>query len=235
MTEPDVALTDFALAVECVVLALALRSGGRRMHAVQRRFAALFLMIAVGSALGGVWHGFLNTYDSIASRIVWSATLLSLGLAVLALWFLVAEFRLYRQWKSAIRICGAVAFALYAFAVVFVTQLFQLAVLNLVPALVFLLAGLVAEYRSHGEKDVLVGILGIVLIFAAALLQQMRIDIHPVYLTYNAVYHALQGAAFLMLFKSVGGAFPAPSGAALIGLQVWLGDAGFDIGRRVSR
>jgi hypothetical protein len=205
LTEPDVALTDFALAVECVVLALALLSNRKWMEPMHRHFAALFLTIALGSALGGVWHGFLNTYDSIASRIVWAATLLSLGLTGLVLWFLVAEFGLYRPWRSVIRVFGVIVFALYALAVVFVTQRFQLAVLNLVPALMFLLAGLVGEYRRRGAGALLVGILGILLIFAATLLQQMRVDIHPVYFTHNAVYHALQGAAFLMLFKSVGG------------------------------
>lgn len=204
MTEPDVALTDFALAIECIVLALALLSNRKWMEPMHRQFAVLFLTIAFGSALGGISHGFLNTYDSIASRIVWSATLLSLGLTGLVLWFLVAEFGLYRPWRSLIRGFGVIVFALYALAVVFVTQLFQLAVLNLVPALVFLLAGFVDEYRRCGERVLVAGILGILLIFAATLLQQMRVDIHPFYLTHNAVYHALQAVAFLMLFKSLG-------------------------------
>ena len=92
----------------------------------------------------------------------------------------------------------------FAFAVVFGTQLFQLAVLDSAPALEFLLAGLVEKYRKRCGKDVLVGIMGIVFIFAATLLKQMQVDIHPVYFTYNDVWNALQGVVFLMLFNSVG-------------------------------
>lgn len=155
--------------------------------------------------MGGIWLGFLNSYDSALSRIVWSATLLSLGSAGLIVWFLVAEFPLYRPWRAIIRIFGLVVFAAYALAVVFVTQAFQLAVLNLFPALVLLLAGYVVEYRRCGEGPLLFGIFGILLIFVATLLQQLGLDIHPVYFTHNAVYHVLQGVAFLLLFNSIDG------------------------------
>jgi hypothetical protein len=205
LTEPDVALTDFALTVECVVFALALRSGKGSVGPLRRGFGALFLALAAGSALGGIWHGFLNSYDSALSRIVWSATLLSLGSAGLIVWFLVAEFPLYRPWRALIRIFGLVVFAAYALAVVFVTQAFQLAVLNLFPALVLLLAGYVVEYRRCGEGPLLFGIFGILLIFVATLLQQLGLDIYPVYFTHNAVYHVLQGVAFLLLFNSIDG------------------------------
>lgn len=205
MTEPDVALTDFALAIECAVIALAVRSGSAPIGPVHRGFAALFLTLAVGSALGGIWHGFLNSYDSTMSLIVWSATLLSLGLTGLVVWFLVSEFRLYRPLRGKIRSLGVVVFAAYGFAVVFVTQAFQLAVLNMLPALVLLLAGYVAEYRRRGEGALLFGVFGILLIFASSLLQQLGLDIHPVYFTHNAIYHVLQGVAFFMLFKSIDG------------------------------
>lgn len=79
---------------------------------MQRRFAVLLPMIAVSSVVGGVWHGFLNTHDSIASRTVWSAMILSLGTIGLVPWILVAEFDLYRPWQSVIRIFCAVVFAL---------------------------------------------------------------------------------------------------------------------------
>lgn len=90
------------------------------------------------------------------------------------------------------------------------------------PALAFLLAGFVDEYRRRGEGAMLVGILGIFLIFASTLLQQMRVDIRPLYFTHNAICHSLQGAALLMLFKSVG-AFSSAVRRGPVGFSGWVG------------
>jgi hypothetical protein len=42
--------------------------------------------------------------------------------------------------------------------------------------------------------------LGLTVSAAAALLQQTRVALHPVYFDHNAVYHVVQGAAVVLLY-----------------------------------
>lgn len=203
LTEPDVAITDFALAIECLVFSWVLLRKMGPIGTIQRLFALLFFTIAVGALLGGISHGFLLSGDTLESRIMWSATLLALGLTSLVSWHIGAEIQMTQPWRKATKSGAIVLFILYSLGVVCVTQTFELAVLNLAPALLFLLFGYIAVYRQHADMSVLIGIAGILLIFAASVLQQLGIGIHPVYFTHNAVYHVLQGLAFFMIFNSI--------------------------------
>ena len=203
LTEPNVALTDFALAIECFAITWLLWSRRPVSDTVQRLFAALFFTIGAGAVFGGITHGFLTSEEAVGSRAIWTATLLSLGLTAMVSWIIGARLLVPQPWWQAANFAAGVLFGLYALAVLFVTQAFEVAILDLLPALLLLLFGYVAAYRRNSEILVLMGISGILLVFVATGLQQFRVAIHPVYFTHNAVYHVLQGVALLLIFKSV--------------------------------
>ena len=76
MTEPDVALTDFALAIECALLAyLLLRRGRGRLRGW---FATFFGAVSAASVLGGTSHGFFASPEVPGHTLVWTATMLRL-------------------------------------------------------------------------------------------------------------------------------------------------------------
>ena len=86
MTEPDVALTDYAVAAECALLTglLFRRMPGRRE--MRRSFALLFASAGIAALAGGTVHGFFLQENSVAGTALWRITLLALGLTACAAW-----------------------------------------------------------------------------------------------------------------------------------------------------
>ncbi len=86
MTEPDVALTDFALALESAAfVAILWRSGG---PSKQLKFWLLlyFAAASVASLCGGLVHGYFLEPGTFGRAILWPAALLAIGVNALAAW-----------------------------------------------------------------------------------------------------------------------------------------------------
>jgi hypothetical protein len=101
--------------------------------------------------------------------------------------------------------------AIYATVVLLVTQRFWLAIAFYLPAVVALLAGFVAARRRSPSTALTWGVAGVALVFPAALVQQLRIALHPDYFNHNALYHLIQGVAFFLIFLGARGALARPS------------------------
>src|SRR5207248_3788197 len=81
MTEPDVALTDYALALECTVFA----------YLLQRREHTLFFgSAAVASLAGGTVHGFFLDARTLGNAVLWRLTLIAIGVTAASAWVLGA-------------------------------------------------------------------------------------------------------------------------------------------------
>ncbi len=200
MTEPDVTLTDYALAIECLIFAVILYRNKSRSVRLRRWFTLLFASICAASLFGGTVHGFFLEVDSLGHAILWPASLLAVGLTALAAWAIGAEL-LFSDRIS--RLIAAVAFAgflAYAVVVLFLTASFRIAILNYLPAALFLLIAFLAVYRREKNGSFLVAACGLVLTFAAAIFQQFELGIHRVYFNHNAVYHVVQAVALFLLF-----------------------------------
>jgi hypothetical protein len=102
-----------------------------------------------------------------------------------------------RHWIS---IAAAAEFAGYCVIVLFVTREFLIAVVNYLPAALFLFTALVFAYRHVRHKQLLVIIAGLMLTFIAAWIQTSEFGLHPVYFSHNALYHLIQALAMLMIF-----------------------------------
>ncbi|MBI1894690.1 MAG: hypothetical protein HYS14_11320 [Candidatus Rokubacteria bacterium] len=138
MTEPDVALTDYALAVECGVFAYLLSRRASRNRSLSAWFV-LFFGATTGTALaGGTVHGFFLDERTLGARVLWPAALLALGLVALAAWEIGATLRFAPPLVRKISLVARAEFVVYAGVVFFVSQAFAVAVLNYLPAMLFL-------------------------------------------------------------------------------------------------
>jgi hypothetical protein len=204
LLEPDVALTDLGLALECAALAGWLQ---RRAPATPLRpwFVVFFGATGISALLGLITHGFLSDFASTVYRVLWAATLLAIGIAALAGAAIGARLLFSAATAKRILMLAALAFAAYAAIVVLVSQSFAVAIAFYVPAAVFLLVAFVLTWLRRRKTHVLAGIAGLVLSFAGAAIQQAEIGLLALGVTHNALYHLVQAVALALIFAAAVG------------------------------
>ena len=202
MTEPDVALTDYVLALESVILAVLLMNQPAGRPDLQLWFVVFFTAAGLASALGGTVHGFFVARPSRLGSALWRATLVAIGVVAAAGWMIGAGILWgdsYGRWLLTI---VAAELMVYAVIVVAVSGAFWIAIANYLPSTVFLVVAYWMAYRSNPGDALAIGLAGLALTLLAPLGQQLRVGIHPVYFNHNAVYHVVQGIALVMIFWS---------------------------------
>jgi hypothetical protein len=202
MTEPDVAITDYLLAIESLVLAMWLAGQLTGRPDLQRCFVVFFAATALASALGGTVHGFFLARSSRTGVVLWRAALIAIGVVAAAGWLIGTRVLGGSAQSGVILVVVAVEFIAYALVVTTVSDAFWVAIANYVPSTAFLAVAYWTAYRSDPHPAMALGLAGLALTFAAAVGQRLRIAIHPVYFNHNAVYHAVQGIALFLIFWS---------------------------------
>jgi hypothetical protein len=205
LNEPAVALTDFALAIECAVFVLLLSRGDASDRTLRLWFVVFFASAALASLLGGSVHGFFHDKSSDGRRILWQATLLAILFTGLAAWNIGAGILLTARNATLVRRFAILQLVIFSFVVMFVKHEFFIAIIAYLPATLFLLIGLIAGYRSRRLPALRWGIAGLGLTFLAAAVQRLNIAIHPHYFDHNALYHVIQGAGLWMIFLGARG------------------------------
>jgi hypothetical protein len=215
MTEPDVALTDYALALECAVFAawLARSDAGSPV----RGWAILFFAaLTVAPLAGGTVHGFFLDTDSLGHRVLWPVTLIAIGVAAAAAWMIGASLQFSAGVARRARRVAALGLAAYAFVILFVLQSFIVAMAFYLPAALFLVIVMGGRYVRTKERAALTGLGGLLLTFVASGVQVGQVALHPIYFNHNALYHAIQAIALALIYVAVrdfiagGGAVTAP-------------------------
>ncbi len=199
MTEPDVALTDFLLTAQCGVFAYSLS----RQTAVRFRLKSLcvqlFAVIGIASLIGGTVHGYFNDESTWQFQGFWRAGLVVLGAGSYFSWLIGAELiwrGAGRKWITLFALAGLAGYSAY---VLFWDQRYMFAILNYLPATVFLLFAFLLQIRRGEKRPGLFGAVSVVVTLAAAAIQQLGIAIHPTYCNHNALYHLLQAAGLVLL------------------------------------
>lgn len=211
LSEPDVALTDFGLTVECAGFVAWLYRRAPAGSPWRAWFMAFFSSIGVGALLGGVTHGFVADFSSPIAQALWSATLLALGLAALACWAIGARLLFSLSAARWIEAFAGMLFALYAAAILFVDASFVVAIAHYGLAGAFLLIAFVVSYYKHRRRCVRHGIGGLVLSYAAAAVQQTGTAIDSLNLSHNALYHIIQAIALALIFLTARGLAQGPA------------------------
>lgn len=203
MTEPAVTLTDYGLTLLCAALAWLARS---HVRADLRPWAmGLFGGSGAAALFGGTVHGFFGDAATLGYRILWPATILTVGATGLAAWGLGARIDgqpASTRWIT--RIAG-LAYVGYVAVVLAGWQAFAVAVAFYLPAVIYLTVRFAQAYRRRPTPSRRRALVGFGLTFAAAAIQQLQIPVHPVWFDHNALYHVVQAAAFILLYQGVSG------------------------------
>ena len=200
LMEPDVTLTDYGLAIECMVLAGLIYAYGAWRNALRFWFITFFIALGVAALIGGTFHGFFGDQSSLGATVLWPATLVAIGMAALALWSIGATLIFSERVAKRVFWGALFAFAVYVLLILFSSQVFWIAIINYIPAATFLLVALLVMYSRNGMSYLLVGVGGIVLTFIAATVQHTGISIHPRYFNHNALYHLIQAVALFLIY-----------------------------------
>lgn len=191
MHEPAVVLTDLVLAILGAVLGWRLTGQGR----------VILGGLASAAFWGAVFHAFFPSKTAtLAGFVVWLAvafSILVVGAALLDMALSVLVARLTPGGRHAIVVTYSI---LFAAIILFIDESFSMIVRLYAPILLLALAAAALEaIRARSRAWALVA-LGLTLSAAAALLQQARVALHPVYFDHNAVYHVVQAAALVVLY-----------------------------------
>jgi hypothetical protein len=198
--DPDVVVTDLGLAILGAYLGRRLWSApGRRP--LLRTGSLLMGGLASAALWGAVFHAFFPAGTAtFAGFLAWVPVALSIVVAASVMLELSIRLLLPRipvRVRRSIVATYAVGFAV---VVLLVSESFGSIVYFYTPALLLLLiaAGQQA-IRSRDTGWTLIAI-GLITSAGAAMLQQAKVAVHPVYFDHNAVYHVVQGVALVFLY-----------------------------------
>ena len=208
MTEPDVALTDFGLALECGVFTILLSR--RPKQPLRIWFVILFGTLALAAFLGGLYHGFLLGSPARLVDSIWFVIILAAGVTALSCWGIgINLLSLFPESTARVLFLVAVG-AGYLVVAISVAPSFGAVLLGSSAAAMFLLVAYAAFYRRSRRPELLWGLSGVVLMLVAGVFQAAGLDLHPRF-THNALYHVLVGAAAYLIFRSAGGVLENPA------------------------
>jgi len=198
--DPDVVLTDLGLALLAGWLGWRLGTAPGR-GSLAKAGAVLLGGLASAALWGAIFHaffpgdtatpaGFIAWIPVALSILVVAATLLELGLRILA-----------PGLAPPVRRSTVAAYAApFAAVALLVDQSFTSIVRFYLPALVLFLVAAVRQAIRSGSAGWRLIAVGVTVSAGAAVLQQARVSLHPVYFDHNAVYHVVQGFAVVLLY-----------------------------------
>ena len=205
LLEPDVALSDFGLAIECACMAAWLQWRVPAGGPLRPWFVIFFAALGIGAVLGGITHGFLPDTQSTIYGVIWSATLLAIGVTALSGWAIGAHLLFSTRVAKGVLLLAGLSFAVYVATVLRLSQSFAVAIIYYMPAALFLFIAFVLTYRRRRRNYLVAGIAGLALSFAAAAIQQTETGIAALGLNHNTLYHLVQAAALLLIFLAAVG------------------------------
>jgi len=221
LTEPDVALTDYGVTLECAMLTGLLFRREPARRGLRNLFALLFASAGVAALAGGTVHGFFLR-ESALGAILWRIVLLAVGLTALAGWSIGGRLLFAERTARVVEVLAAVECAAYAIVVLAIDQSFWIAIANYAPSVFFVAFSFLVAYRRRGEGPtapkgsggpLLAGLAGLLLMIAGAIVQRLRVAVHPAYFNHNALFHVIQMAAFLLVFRAGRHLIAAPPAA----------------------
>jgi len=200
LSEVVVGLTDYLLTLESAVFVWILKGTRGGSPEVQRSFVAFFGFMALASLTGGTYHILSPNPASAPAAILWKATVVSIGAVAFSAWSIGACLLFVHPARGRVVTAALIAFLAYSIYVVAIDDSFWVAMVNYVPAILFLGIAFVVSYLRRPEPPVLTGLLGLGVTCAAAAVQRLGLSIHPLYFNHNATYHLVQAVGLFLIF-----------------------------------
>lgn len=198
LLEPGVAMSDYGLALECALFAwLVYRQRGGKAQ-LRFWFSMLFGALAFAALLGGTAHGLVADKSSSLHNVIWSGTLIAIGVAAFASWGAGARFSFNDRVAERVVLAAAIIFIIYVGLVFIGHRGFFIAIAHYLPAVLFLFVAMVVAWCRSRDAASLAGVLGVALTFVAAGVQQT--DIEHRYFNHNTLYHLIQALALLLIY-----------------------------------
>jgi hypothetical protein len=202
--EPDVALTDFGLALLGGYfgwrLSRSLRKGGEEDTLPKAGFV---IMVGLASAafFGAVFHAFFpDKAASAPGQLAWAPVVLSIVAVAATLLWLALSVLVPRLSPVVTRGLLVLYCAAFAGTALLIDHSFTGIVRFYGPVLILMLvAAVIRAARTRSTAWALIAG-GFAISIVAALLQQAGVSIHPRYFNHNAVYHVVQGVALVLLY-----------------------------------
>ena len=119
-------------------------------------------------------------------QVLWPFTLMVVGITALAGAHIRTALLFSRATATYINRVARAVFVAYLLTVLFIRRDFLIAILDYVPALIFLGAAFLLAYRRQNRPAFLTGFFGVCIILFAAAAQQAKLGIHPRYFDHNA-------------------------------------------------
>jgi hypothetical protein len=198
MLEPAVTLTDYGLTIECWLLAALIARQAKTD--MSRWWIVFFANIGAASLLGGTVHGFLPDQASFMHQTLWNLNMLAIGGTAVATWNLASLLTKSEALHAYMPKVALVLAMIYALVVFFVSNRFFVAIAMYLPATVFLTITMSVACIRDRQRGWEPGILGLLLTFTAAAVQQLKVVVHPAYFDHNALYHLIQAVALFLLY-----------------------------------
>lgn len=202
--EPDVAVTDLALAILGGYFGWRLSGSLPKGGAGDRlRKAGLVIMVGLASAalFGAIFHAFFPAKTaSLPGRVAWAPVVLSIVTVAATLLWLGLSLLVPRLSPAVARGLLLVYCTAFVTIALLVDDSFAGIVRFYGPSVILMLVAAViqtARTRSVGWA-LIAG--GFAISIIAALLQQAGVSIHPRYFNHNALYHVVQGVALVLLY-----------------------------------
>jgi len=198
--DPAVTLTDYLLTVQCSVFAVLLAR--EQVGTVRFAFVLFFVSAAAAAFLGGTVHGFFPDPAGTPNHVLWTATMLSIGVTTVAIALIAIGIGLPEARAAKLTPLIVLMYIGYAAYVVFVDNEFIIAIVTYLPATLLLFAVFVRRWMECRAPAARLGMAGIGVALVGAVMQQAGVALHPVYFNHNALYHVFQGVAFYLLFRA---------------------------------
>lgn len=199
----DVVITNGLVALLGIYFGMSLLQSPTMHYDLRRLLVGCFLSVGVASAIAGYFHGYLQDGTDELRPIVWRTIVLLLGLSSFYLWKLAAFFALpqrFLKWTDALLILALLG---YCYVVTNERDDFLVVVLFYLPAVILLTLTLTVKWFTKNDARYFSGVLGLTITLIAAGVQASKYDLHPEYMTHNAIYHVVQaiGLYFFYVFS----------------------------------
>jgi len=171
------------------------------VHRFLSQLTAIFIVIHGGALLLDQVVPFSLRQELVPFTSSYRPFAVALGIVSAAAWAIGAQLLFPDSTARLLATAAWVVFVAYAYVVIFVTDAFLAAIVNYLPSTLFLIVAFYGVYRAHPNRQLLAGLVGLVLTLVAAAVQQSHVALHPRF-NHNALYHLLQGIALLLIFDA---------------------------------
>lgn len=202
ITEPMTMITDYLIALELMIFIVLLNPSFSNLFSnlPKLAFTFLFLSTAIGAIAGGTSHGFTEYLGADRHKLTWLVTVQSIALGTT--FFELAIIAEYFSSTSRIILAILVVAQLVIYEIWILSKeeiKFFYVIVNYGGTMIIGLIYLVFRYFQENEQSAQLLIVGIVIAFIAAGIQQSGFKLHQ-HFNHNDIYHIVQMIALYFFY-----------------------------------